>query len=337
MNRPAGDPTLAGAEAALATITDHVPETPLVRSEALSRAFDADVWLKLDCATATASFKLRGALCDLLRAEARGGTSGLGGGVVASSSGNHGQGVAYGARLLGRTADIFLPKGTNALKQGMIRAYGGRVHVTGADIDYAREAAIRHAEENGLYFVNDGISLDIMEGAATMAVEIARRLDDIDYLVIPVGGGNLAAGCAAVMAEAQPGCKTVGVQPEGAPVIVKSFHEGRPLEVPGESFADGLVSRVTVPFAFEVFCRHAADGWLCAETPIKAAVHSLAECAHLLAEPSGAAGLAAAWERRALLKGKRVVLPITGGNCSMAQLRTALATPPLFTLAEAVG
>jgi threonine dehydratase len=333
MSGQAGDPTLAGAEAALATIAEHVPETPLIRSEALSRAFDADIWLKLDCATATASFKLRGALCDLLRAEARGET----GGVVASSSGNHGQGVAFGARLLGRNADIFLPEGNNDLKQGMICAYGGRVHVLGTDIDYAREAAIRHAEENGLYFVNDGISLDIMEGAATMATEIARRLDGIDYLIIPVGGGNLTAGCAAVMAEAQPGCRTIGVQPEGAPVIVRSFLEGRPLEVPGESFADGLVSRVTIPFAFEVFCRHVADGWLVGDQPIKAAMHSLAECAHLLAEPSGAAGLAAAWERHTLLKGKRVVLPITGGNASMDQLREALATPPLFTLAKAVG
>lgn len=333
MTKPARDPTLAGAEAALATIRLHLPESPLVRSEALSRALDADVWLKLECATATASFKLRGALCDLLRAAARGALNG----AVASSSGNHGQGVAYGARLLGQTADIFVPEGTNQLKQGMIRAYGGRVHVEGADIDYAREAAIRHAEANGLYFVNDGISLDVMEGAATMALEVAQRLDGIDWMVIPVGGGNLTAGCAAVMAEAQPNCKVVGVQPEGAPVIVNSFLAGRPLEVPGRSFADGLVSRVTVPFAFEVFCRYVAEGWLCAEGPIRAAVHSLAESAHLLAEPSGAAGLAAAWERRATLKGSRIVLPITGGNCSMEQLRASLDTPPLFTLAEAVA
>jgi threonine dehydratase len=333
MSGRSGDPTLAGAEAALATIAGHVPETPLIRSEGLSRAFGADIWLKLECATATASFKLRGALCDLLRAEARGALNG----AVASSSGNHGQGVAYGARLLGRSADIFVPEGTNALKQGMIRAYGGRVHVVGTDIDYARDAAISHAETHGLYFVNDGISLDIMEGAATMAAEIVRRLDGIDYLIVPVGGGNLTAGCAAVMAEAQPGCKTVGVQPEGAPVIVRSFLEGRPLEVPGESFADGLVSRVTVPFAFEVFCRYVADGWLVGDQAIKAAMHALAESAHLLAEPSGAAGLAAAWDRRAALKGKRVVLPITGGNASMDQLREALATPPLFSLAKAMG
>ena len=327
------DPTRVGVEAALAVVRPHMAETPLVRSEILSRAFDADIWLKNETASPIASFKLRGALCDLVRARERG----VAEGIVASSSGNHGQGVAWSARLLGGTADIFVPEGTNALKQGMIAAFGGRVHEVGADIDYARAAAIRHAEEGGLYFVNDGISLDVMEGAATLALEVAQGLDEFDDLVIPTGGGNLAAGCAALLSEMRPGARVIAVQPEAAPVIVRSFREGRPLEVPGESVADGLVSRETVPFAFEVFCRHVAEGWLCGERDILAAVHALAESAHMLAEPSGAAGLAAAWAHRESLRGRRVVLAITGGNCSMPQLLKALATPPLFALADVAG
>ena len=327
------DPTLAGVEAALRVIRPHMAETPLVRSEILSRAFDAEIWLKNETVLPIASFKLRGALCDLVRARASGALSG----VVASSSGNHGQGVAWCARHLGGTADIFVPEGTNPLKRGMIAAFGGCVHEIGADIDYARAAAIRFAEDRGLYFVNDGISLDVMEGAATLALEVARALDDFDDLVIPTGGGNLAAGCAALLAEMRPGARVIAVQPETAPVIVRSFREGRVLEVPGESVADGLVSRETVPFAFEVFCRHVAEGWLCGERQILAAVHTLVESAHLLAEPSGAAGLAAAWAQRDALRGRRVVLAITGGNCSMPQLNEALATPPLFALADVAG
>ena len=241
-------------------------ETPLTRSEILSRAFDADIWLKNECASPIASFKLRGALCDLVRARERGAPEG----VVASSSGNHGQGVAWCARRLGGAADIFVPEGTNALKRGMIAAFGGRVHEVGSDIDYARAAAIRHAEEGGLYFVNDGISLDVMEGAATLALEVVRGLDRFDDLVIPTGGGNLAAGCAALLAEMRPGARVIAVQPEAAPVIVRSFREGRPLEVPGASVADGLVSRETIPFAFEVFSRYVAEGWLCGERDILA-------------------------------------------------------------------
>ncbi len=327
------DPTRVGVEAALAVVRPHMAETPLVRSEILSRAFDADIWLKNETASPIASFKLRGALCDLVRARERGAPAG----VVASSSGNHGQGVAWCARRLGGAADIFVPEGTNALKRGMIAAFGGRVHEVGADIDYARAAAIRHAEEGGLYFVNDGISLDVMEGAATLALEVAQALDEFDDLVIPTGGGNLAAGCASLLSEMRPGARVIAVQPAAAPVIVQSFREGRALEVPGESVADGLVSRETVPFAFEVFCRHVAEGWLCGERDILAAVHALAESAHMLAEPSGAAGLAAAWAHRESLRGRRVVLAITGGNCSMPQLLKALATPPLFALADVAG
>jgi threonine dehydratase len=327
------DPTLAGVEAALTIVRAYMAETPLTRSEILSRAFDADIWLKNECASPIASFKLRGALCDLVRGRDRCVPEG----VVASSSGNHGQGVAWCARRLGGVADIFVPEGTNALKRGMIAAFGGRVHEVGTDIDYARAAAIRHAEEGGLYFVNDGISLDVMEGAATLALEVVRGLDDFDDLVIPTGGGNLAAGCAALLAEMRPGARVIAVQPEAAPVIVWSFREGRPLEVPGASVADGLVSRETVPFAFEVFSRYVAEGWLCGERDILAAVHTLVESAHLLAEPSGAAGLAAAWKHRESLRGRRVVLAITGGNCSMPQLLQALATPPLFTLSDVAG
>ena len=146
-----------------------------------------------------------------------------------------------------------------------------------------------------------------------------------------------AAGCAALLSEMRPGARVIAVQPEAAPVIVRSFREGQPLEVPGESVADGLVSHETVPFAFEVFCRHVAEGWLCGERDILAAVHALAESAHLLAEPSGAAGLAAAWAHRESLRGRRVVLAITGGNCSVPQLRKALATPPLFAIADVAG
>ncbi|MGH6953017.1 MAG: threonine ammonia-lyase, partial [Alphaproteobacteria bacterium] len=307
----AGFPTVSGVERALATIRPHVAETPLVRAELLSRALAADVWLKNETVTEIASFKLRGALNDLLAARKRGELRA----VAAHSSGNHGRAVAYGARLLGIPAHAFISDKVSATKARAIEAYGGIIHRAGADIDHARFAAIDFAKANGFHFVYDGESLDMMEGAGTMALEIARRLADIDALIVPMGGGNLSAGSAAVMAALQPGARVIGVQPEVAPVIATSFRERRLVEVPpGESVADGLVGRVPVEFTMRVLWRYLADAWLVDERAIMSGARTLLECAHVLVEPSGAAALAAAWLRRRELAGKRIVLVLTSSN-----------------------
>ena len=325
-------PTPRGVEKALELIRPYMPETPLIRAEILSSALKADVWLKNETASPIGSFKLRGAFNDLIHATTRQSLRG----AVTASSGNLGQAVALAARTLGLGADVFVAEATNQLKTSMIEAYGATVHKVGADIDVARDAAIEFTEANGSYFVYDGMSFDVMEGAATMALEITRQLPDIDYLIIPLGGGSLAAGSAAVMRALQPGAKTVGVQPAQAPVFAESFHARRPLERPGESVADSLVSRQTVDYALRMLWEYLDDAWVVSEEGILAATHMIIESAHILVEPSGAVALAAAWDRRQELRGKRIVLALTGATVTDAQLRLALATPPFAAIGKAV-
>ncbi len=161
--------------------------TPLLRSELLSGAFEADIWLKYETMTPIASFKLRCALNAVINAQ-QSGTEG----VVTSSTGNHGQGVAYAARLLGMSADIFLPNPANQVKAQMIAAFGGGVHEIGDDFDIAKAASMKFADQHGYHFVNDGEAIDVMEGAGTIGLEIAQQLEQIDLLLIPLGGGNLS-------------------------------------------------------------------------------------------------------------------------------------------------
>jgi threonine dehydratase len=326
-------PSLAGIEEAEGRIRPHLPETPLVRSEILSRAMSAEVWLKLETVSPIASFKLRGALAAISRGREAMDISG----VCTSSTGNHGQGVAYAAGLLGLEAEIFLPEGPNPVKQAKIEAFGGRIHAVGHDLDAAKAAAQEHALAKGALFIDDGESLDLMEGAGTVGLEVARALTGIDAIFVPMGSGTLATGVATAAKGLQPDVKAVAVQAKGAPAMVESFHAGRAVEQPAETTADGLICRVPAERALAGILATVDDALLCSDAALLSGVRTLIECAHLLVEPAGAAGLAAAWAGRGALMGKRIVLILTGANITEAQLAAALAEPPFFTLQAAAG
>ncbi len=325
-------PTLAGIEEAEGRIRPHLAETPLLRSEILSRAMSADVWLKLETASPITSFKLRGALAALSRAQEAGGLAS----ACTSSTGNHGQGVAYAARLLGLAAKIFLPEPPNPVKQAMIEAFGGTIHAVGHDLDAAKAEAIAYAAGNGALFVDDGESLDLMEGAGTLGLEAARALKDIDAVFVPMGSGTLATGVATAVKGLQPGAKVIAVQAKGAPAMVESFHAGRAIEMPAQSTADGLICRVPAERALAGLLATVDDAMTRSDEQLLAGVRTLIECAHVLVEPSGAAGLAAAYAGRGALTGKRIVLILTGANITEHQLTAALSGEPLVALEQAV-
>jgi threonine dehydratase len=319
-------PTLAGVAQAAAAIRPYVAETPLVRAELLSRTLEADVWIKNETVTPIASFKLRGALNAVLAATGRGRVSG----AVTASTGNHGQGVAYACRLLGLPAEIFLPEAADPVKKRMIQAFGGTVRQVGRDSDEAKDHARAHAAERGLLFVDDGESLDLMHGAGTVGWEVARQLRDVDALIVPMGGGSLAAGCAAALKGEQPGARVVAVQSTGSPAMVESFHARTVIERPVLTLANGLACRVPAKLALHAIWRSVDDAWLVPDRQLLAAVRTLVEAAHLLAEPSGAAALAGAWAHRDRLAGQRIVLIVTSSNVNRGHLEQALAAPPLF-------
>lgn len=324
-------PTPEGIRAAREVIRPFLAETPLVRSELLSRALAADVSLKVETVSPVASFKARGATTALVRARERGSLEA----AVTSSTGNHGQGVAFAARALGIPAHVFMPERPNPVKARMVEAFGATLHLVGHDIDAAKEEAQAFADEAGLPFVDDGESADVMEGAGTVGLEIGERLTDIDAVFVPMGSGNLASGCAAGVKASHPAARVVAVQSTGAPAMVESFHARRPVERSIDTVADGLVSRVPARLALEAVWELVDDAVAVPDESILAAVRTMAEDAHVLVEPSGAAGLAAAWHRRHALAGLRVVLVLTGANVSADMLRRALDGPALFELQDA--
>lgn len=318
-------PDLDGIIRAAEAIKPYLAPTPLLRSELLSRALEADVWLKYETMTPIASFKIRGALSAVINAQKAGVK-----GVVTSSTGNHGQGVAYAARELGLTADIFLPSPANPVKAKMIEAFGGRVHEHGDDFDIAKLAAIEFADRHGFLFINDGEATDVMEGAGTIALEIAQQLEHIDLLLIPMGGGNLSGGCVTAMKALQPDAQVISVQAKGSPAVTESFHKREIVERPIATIADGLVTRLPAEFAMTVLWKLLDDAWLASDDELLAATHSLMASAHVLVEPAGAAALAGACRHRQKIKGKRVVFILTGANISSELLQRVLATPPII-------
>jgi threonine dehydratase len=324
-------PQRAGIEAAEDLVRAWLPETPLVRSELLSQALDADIWVKNETVSPIASFKWRGALTAIARATERSQTSG----AVTSSTGNHGQGVAWAARARDIPAHIFLPENPNPVKRRMIEAFGATIHLAGGDIDEAKAEGMAFAERSGLLFIDDGESVDMMEGAGTIGLEIGRRLPDVHTAFVPLGGGTLTVGTAAGLKALQPEARVTAVQAKGAPAMVESFHARRPVERPIDTVADGLVSRIPARLALEGLWALADDAMTVSDESMLAGVRTLLESAHVLVEPSGAAALAGAWERRNELQDRRVVLILSGANITTPLLRRALDTPPLVPGPEA--
>jgi threonine dehydratase len=318
-------PTAQGVERAAELLSSYFPPTPLVRSELLSRVFDADVWLKNETVSPIASFKLRGALTALVRAKALGQLEG----AVTASTGNHGQGVAYAARSLGIPAHVFLPASSNPSKRAMLLGLGASVHEAGTDIDGAKDAARSFAAERNSFFVDDGESSDVIEGAGTVGLEIARALARCDACFVPMGSGSLAAGCALSLKAQGSRTRLFAVQSERAPAMAESHRTGHAISRPVATLAEGLECREPAKLALACLIEWVDEALVVSDDELLSATRTLVEKAHLLAEPSGAAGLAGAFRKRAALAGRIVVVVVSGANVTTELLSRALAAPAL--------
>jgi threonine dehydratase len=305
---------LIDVAAAAARLAPFAPPTPLVRALLLSRDLGCDLWVKNETVSPIASFKWRGALNDLLREPSPRG-------VVTSSTGNHGQGVAWAAGVAGVPAHIFLPLGANPTKRAKIALLGATIHDGGHDLDAAKETAIRFARDEGLRFIDDGESEGVIEGAATIGLEIASALPHIDAVYVPMGSGSLAGGVALAIRRRHPRAQIVAVQSSGSPAMVESFHVRRAIELPADTIADGLICRVPAQLALDALLENVDDAITVPDAELLAATKAMILGAHILAEPSGAAGLAAAM--RGKVQGKTVVVIATGANIT-AELFTQL-------------
>lgn len=270
---------------------------------------------------------------DVLRARTRGSLSRL----VASSSGNHGQGVAYAGRLLNIPVTIFLPERANPIKAAMIEALGADIRSAGSDSYSAKIVAREYAEKEGCHFVDDGDSVDLSEGAGTVGFEIAQRLENIDAVFIPVGDAALINGSSCALKASQPNVKIIGVQAERAKALAESRRTGKIVEIMPDTIADGLATRAPAQLALAGMMAFVNEFALVQEAELLSAIHTLAVAGHILAEPSGAASFAAAWKLRESWKRKRIVLIITGSNASSEVLASAFQAPPLWNVPGAHG
>lgn len=297
------------------------PASPLIQSEHFSRLTGAQVFLKLECLQRTGSFKIRGALNKLQRClEAEGPRP-----VVAASAGNHAQGVALAASRLGLSATIVMPEGAPISKQLATRDYGGHVILHGRTVAEALVRARELAGE-GYCFVHPYDDDDVVAGQGTVALEILEQAAEVDEVWVPVGGGGLAAGIAAALAEARPATAVVGAQAEACPSALKALEAGEPVTVlPGRSIADGiLVSRVG-DATYPLLARNLREVRLVEEKDIATAIVQLLEKKKVLAEGAGAVALAALLAARPeRVRGKRIVVVISGGNVDLNVLDRVL-------------
>jgi threonine dehydratase len=285
--------------------------------------FEMNVFLKIETVTEIGSFKLRGALnCVMAR-----GTDASS--ITSSSTGNHGQGVAFAARVLGKPCKIFLPENPNLEKKRKIEALGAETIIVGKDLNVAKEAAIELAQKNGGLFVDDGEDVTVMEGAGTIGMEIAAELDHVDYLVVPMGGGNLIAGAAAGIKLQNPDCEVVAIQSADAPSMHESFLAKRPVERDVHTVAECLAQRVPAELALQAVLKFVDKSFVVPDEDLFSAAKTLALYGHLLAEPGSAAAIAClARFSGHFRKGATVVLAVTGANLDGQMLNGILTAKP---------
>jgi threonine dehydratase len=314
-------PVLADVVAAAARIEPHLRPTELRSYPSLSALVGTEVWVKHENRLPTGAFKVRGGinLVAQLSPEVRDA------GLIAASTGNHGQSIAYAAQLYGARAVICVPEGANAVKVASIQALGAEVIFHGKDFDEAREHCAGLAQENGYRYVHSGDEPDLLAGVGTATLEILAEQPDIDTIIVPIGGGSGAAGVCIAGKAVHPALEVIGVQSAAAPAAYRSWREGRIVEDQMETFAEGLATRVGFELPQRVLHDQLDDFVLVDDDAIRSALLQMIESTRTLVEAAGAAPLAAALELRARLAGRKVALICSGGNITMPQL-TALLT-----------
>jgi threonine dehydratase len=293
-------------EAAWSLIRPHVRRTPVIELPKGSLGHRQPMALKLESLQVSGTFKGRGAFHKLLASTVPPA------GVIAASGGNHGVAVAYAARALGHKAEIFVPTISSPAKVARLKSYGAVVHQVGAVYAEARAACDKRAAETGALVVQAYEDPAVFVGAGSVALELAEQAT-FDTLLVAVGGGGLIAGCAAAIGQS---VRIVAVETEGTPTLHEALKAGHPVDVKISGIAaDALgASRIGTP-NFEVAQKLVAESVLVTDEAVRKAQRALWEELHVVAEPSGAAGVAAlmtgAYRRAA---GERVATLICGAN-----------------------
>jgi threonine dehydratase len=293
--------------------------TPLIYSPALSSEAGTQVYLKPENFQPVKVFKVRGAANRLVRLP-------KGASVIAASSGNHALALAYVTSLLGQKATVCVPHTAGRDKVMSIQAFGATVIVKGESYEDALEESLRLQRETGATFVHTSEDPYVIAGQGTIAPEILEDLPEVTSVVVPVGGGGLISGVSIGIKGLRGDVKVIGVQSENAPTLAHAFETGE-LAPPrlARTRADGLASKVATQSIVNVMKRNVDRMFTTTESAIDDAVFELLSKEHLLAEPSGAVGVAALRDHRLTgIAGEKVVVVISGGNVSLEYLSEIL-------------
>ena len=313
-------PTFADVLLARRQIRPYLPRTPLHNYPALDALIGAQVYVKHENYQPVGAFKVRGGvnLVSQMSVEERAC------GIIAASTGNHGQSVAYAARLFGVAARIVVPENANPGKVAAMQGMGAEVIFHGKVYDEAKAYCEALAREHGYRYIHSGDEPLLIAGVATGHLEMLEDEPELDAIIVPIGGGSGGAGAGIVARAVKPGLRVIGVQSEAAPAAYESWRQHRLIEAPNRTLAEGLATGVAFALPQAIMARTLDDFLLVSEQEILQAIVWMVERAHTLAEGAGAAALAAAYRLRADLAGQKVGIVCSGGNVSLEQLRIAL-------------
>lgn len=314
-------PTLQDVLSARQRIAPYLRRTPLHSYPAINDLIGTEVFIKHENYQPVGSFKVRGGvnLISQLSEEAQ--TRG----VIAASTGNHGQSVAFAARLFGVSARIVVPEAANPGKVASMRGMGAEVIFHGERFDEARLHCEELARRNGYRYIHSGDEPLLIAGVATEALEMLEDEPALDVIVVPVGGGSGAAGVCIASRAINPSLRVIGVQSDSSQAAYQSWRQRRLVESPNRTVAEGLATGTAFALPQKILCDLLQEFVLVSDEEILRAMAWMIERAHTLAEAAGAAPLAAAHRMREQLRGNKVGLICSGGNTSVEQLKQALA------------
>lgn len=313
-------PTFQDVLLARRQIRPYLARTPLHSYPALNALIGTQTYIKHENYQPVGAFKVRGGvnLISQLSPQERER------GVIAASTGNHGQSVAYAARLFGVQARIVVPEQANAGKVAAMRGMGAEVIFHGARFDDARLHCESLAAAHGYRYIHSGNEPLLIAGVGTATLEILEDEPELDVLFVPIGGGSGAAGASIVARALKPSLRVIGVQAAASPAAYESWRQHQLVEMPNRTQAEGLATASAFELPQHILWQLLDDFLLVSETEIQQAMVWMIERAHTLAEGAGAAALAAVYRQRDSLRDKKVGIICSGGNVSLEHLRQAL-------------
>jgi len=319
-------PLLSDVQKALKLVRGVFDKTPLELNTILSKKHGASIYLKREDLSPVRSYKIRGALNKM--------SSVLGSKVVTCSAGNHAQGVAYACSRLGLTADIFMPKITSGQKVSKVSAFGGSsvsVFLQGANFDESYASALAHCSARELEFVHPFDDAKVIEGQATVGLEILDELSAVDYLILPVGGGGLSAGVSSVFRELSPRTKIIGVEPAGAPSLTNAFAKGRPFTLESiNTFVDGASVKRVGDLNFPLLLFGLDSVLLVDEGHVCSKILQMYNESGIIIEPAGVLSLCAIDLLKGVIEGANVVSVVSGGNSDVFRMPEILERSLLY-------